>query len=305
MNETEFVLEPEPPFRLDLTVWTLRRRPENVVDGWHDATYRRMLPLAEGPVEVAVTQIAIPAQPQLQVRVVGAGDGTAMHAAVVTALQRLLGIGIDLSGFCRFAEHSAALRLMERRFRGMKPSRYATVFESLINGIACQQVTLTFGIRLLNRLAEAYGLRLRHSPVAAFPRPEDLAGANVERLRSLGFNRQKSRAIVEIARATCDGRWDAESLDAMPDDAALASLQQLHGVGRWTAEYVLLRGLGRLHIFPGDDVGFRNNLRRWLNVAGPLDYEDVQRIVAGWKPYAGLTYFHLLLDHLSEMGCLS
>jgi DNA-3-methyladenine glycosylase II len=43
-------------------------------------------------------------------------------------------------------------------------------------------------------------------------------------------------------------------------------------VGRWTAEYVLLRGLGRLAVFPGDDVGARNNLRRWLGQPVSLDY---------------------------------
>jgi DNA-3-methyladenine glycosylase II len=82
----------------------------------------------------------------------------------------------------------------------------------------------------------------------------------------------------------------------------LARLLELEGVGRWTAEYVLLRGLGRLHVFPGDDVGARNMLRRWLHRVKPFDYAGVRRTLGRWKPYAGLIYFHLLLHGLAEAG---
>ena len=81
-------------------------------------------------------------------------------------------------------------------------------------------------------------------------------------------------------------------------------LLELRGVGRWTAEYVLLRGLGRLHIFPGDDVGAQKRLARWLGRPGPMDYADVCRAVERWQPYAGLVYFHLLLDGLSRTDAI-
>ena len=61
----------------------------------------------------------------------------------------------------------------------------------------------------------------------------------------------------------------------------------------------------RLHIFPGDDVGARNNLRRRLHVAEPLDYEAVGRLVSPWQPFAGLLCLHLLLDSLAEAGYLA
>ena len=63
--------------------------------------------------------------------------------------------------------------------------------------------------------------------------------------------------------------------------------------------------MGRLNVFPGDDVGARNNLRRRLRVQEPLDYEDVGRLVGPWRPFAGLLYFHLLLDSLAEAGYLA
>ena len=77
--------------------------------------------------------------------------------AARAALARLLGPELDLSDFYRLAEGDPLLRTLAARFRGLKPPRFPTLFECVVNAIACQQLTLTVGIRLLNRLAEAHG----------------------------------------------------------------------------------------------------------------------------------------------------
>ena len=110
----------------------------------------------------------------------------------------------------------------------------------------------------------------------------------------------KARTIIEIARAIATGDLDLEALHRLDDDAAIERLTGLRGIGRWTAEYVLLRGLGRLHVFPGDDVGAQNKLKRLLGIDTPLSYEDVRTLVARWQPFAGVVYFHLLLDSLTR-----
>ena len=73
-------------------------------------------------------------------------------------------------------------------------------------------------------------------------------------------------------------------------------------MGRWSAEYTLLRGLGHIHVFPGDDVGARNNLQRWIGLQCSLDYDETKRVVRTWYPYAGLVYMHLLLQGLADRG---
>ena len=230
----------------------------------------------------------------------------AVRAAVTSALERLLGLHIDLTEFYQFATHDRRLGPLAQRFRGMKPPRFATVFEGVINAMACQQVTLTLGVRLLNRLAAACGAAFGEGDEAvhAFPRPADLAGLSPADLRQFGFSRQKGRAMIELAQSVAEGHLDLEALADLPDDEAVNRLCELRGVGRWTAEYVLLRGLGRTHVFPGDDVGARNNLRRWLRLTKPLDYQGVRRVLSRWDGYAGLVYFHLLLDRLAEAGHL-
>lgn len=304
MSSASFSLQPAPPFRLDLTVWCLRRRPDNVIDRWDGETYRRVEVLEGEPVDVAVRQVGKPEAPHLQVIAAGAPAALLTEQAVTAALRRLLGLEIDLTEFYRFADQDPKLGPLARRFRGLKPPRFLTVFEALVNGIACQQITLTQGIHLLNRLAERCSPSIPDGevPAHAFPRPEGLAGLAPEAMRKLGFSHQKARALTELSGAVAGHSLDLEALAALDDAGAVAELCRLRGVGRWTAEYVLLRGLGRVHLFPGDDVGARNNLQRWLGLTEPLNYEGVRRAVAPWRPYAGLVYFHLLTDRLAEAG---
>jgi DNA-3-methyladenine glycosylase II len=307
LRSITFDLKPIPPFRLDLTVWALRRRRDNAIDVWDGTTYRRVLVVGEVPLTVAVNQVERPDAPRLRVRVDGPTATSEVAPALIVALERLLGIRVDLAAFYHLAARDPHLGHLTERFRGVKPPRFPTSFEALLNAIACQQFTLTVGIRFLNRLAGAHGQAGPGTDpvIRALPGPADLAHLDPDVLRGLGFSHHKARALVEAGRATLDGTFDLEELANLDDIAAVARLRELRGVGRWTAEYVLLRGLGRIHVFPGDDVGARKNLHRFLGLASPLDYAGVHRAVAGWYPYAGLVYFHLLLDRLAALGYLS
>jgi DNA-3-methyladenine glycosylase II len=292
-----FQIEPVPPFRLDLTVQALRRRAVNAVDCFDGATYRRRLVVDQRPLGIEVVQVAPPQRPMLQVAVRGSNLPPSTRSVARSALTRLLGLDRRLDDFYGAVADDPGLGQLARLLCGLKPPRFPTVFEALINAFACQQVTLSLGIQLLNRLAAACARSQDRSGdrAYAFPAPDDLAGRKADELRALGFSRQKGEAVIELARAVARSRFDLDELESLDDAAAVARLRSLRGVGRWTAEYVLLRGLGRLHVFPGDDIGARNNLQRWLGILEPLDYDGVQRVLARWHPFQGLVYLHLLL----------
>jgi DNA-3-methyladenine glycosylase II len=303
-------LRPRAPFRLDATAWALRRRPDNAIDRWDGNAYSRTFAVPGGPVEVAVRETGTPLRPRLEIEIAIAsrGAGPKVAPVVLRMLRRMLGTDVDLGGFYALAAKDPLLAPLAERFRGIKPPCFPTVFETLVNAVACQQLSLAVGIRLLGRLAGLgeHTARAEREPKAvAFPTPQEVAAIRTTSLRHAGFSRQKSAAILAIAREAATGRLDPERFSALDDAAATDRLLELPGIGRWSAEYVLLRGLGRWHIFPGDDVGARNHLQRWLGLRRSLDYESVRRIVRRWHPYAGLVYFHLLLKHLGEEGRLA
>ena len=307
MSCTTIMVDPVPPFRLDLTVWALRRRAENIIDRWDGRTYSRAFVLNGKAVELEVTQIGTHTKPRLRVIATGPRLTRRGKRIVSTLVEQMLGTRIDLTKFYRLAAQQPELGDLVRRFRGLKPPRFPTVFESLLTAFACQQLSLALGVLLLNRLTESYGIAVEQmgGRIRAFPRPEDLSAEQPEALGKLGFSRQKARAIIELSLAVKEHRLDLEKFIELEGDALLEQLHGLRGVGRWSAEYVSLRGLGRLQVFPGDDVGAQNKLQRYLGLKKPPSYDTVRRRLAQWGDYAGLIYFHLLLHGLAEKGHLS
>jgi DNA-3-methyladenine glycosylase II len=299
-----FSLDPMPPFRLDLTAWTLRRRASNTIDRWDGEYYKRVLILENSPFEVAVRQSGSASEPRLDVTLIGSQRLPEAKTLVLAALERLLGLQIDLTEFYLRSATDTKLGPLVERFRGAKPPRLPGLFEALVNAIACQQMSLSLGIILLSRLAGKYGMAIETAggKACAFPRPKDLVNLEPNDLRELGFSVQKGRAIIALAHACTSGEYERETLESLDNASIVDRLLTLRGIGRWSAEYVLLRGFGRLDVYPGDDVGARNNLKRWLGLRKPLDYDGVRRITNRWQPYAGLVYFHMLLDRLAPAG---
>lgn len=305
-----FTLHPIPPFRLDLTVWALRRRPENFLDRWDGEFYRRALVLSEhtssNPIEIVAMQTGSPERPALRVEAHAPHLSHELESALRSTIERMLGLNTDLRAFYAFAAKQKHLGALIVSFTGVKPPRYPTTFEALLNAISCQQVSLGVGIMLLNRVVGHFG---RPAPsddlLRACPQPSDIAKLSTGALRALGYSASKERAILELSRSIASGELELESLRDLDDDAALARFTSLRGIGRWSAEYALLRGMGRLNIFPGDDVGGWNNLQKHLRLRARPDYAKTRKLLAPWKNYAGLIYFHFLLDGLRSRGLLT
>jgi DNA-3-methyladenine glycosylase II len=297
-----------PPFRLDLTVWALRRMPHNSIDRWNGNVYTRAFVLDQTPIKVEVYQQGTITKPVLSVvvssrKVISDVD---MKSAISSRLEKMLGIRMDVREFYALTAGDRRLKPLTDQFMGVKPPRFQTVFEALVNAFACQQLSLNVGITLLNRLTEKYGKAFVQNgkTIHAFPEPEDLGRATHADLRKLGFSHQKGEAIVEVTRDILEEKVNVESLEAMNDNDAFDFLLTLKGIGRWSAEYVLLRGLGRINIIPADDVGAQNKLQQFLRLKNTPDYERIKRITLRWKPYAGFLYFHFLLKRLAEKGYL-
>jgi DNA-3-methyladenine glycosylase II len=298
-----FVLRPHAPFRLDLTVWALRRRSRNRIDAW-DGTYRRALVVGGRALTVQVATNGDLSAPVLTVSVLTPGPFPPdVVASVQSQVVRLLGTNVDLTKFYDFAEADPPVGPLISRLVGLHPPRFPTLFEAIANAIANQQLSLEVGIELLNRFAERFGARpVGEHGLVAFPEPETVLEAQAADLRDLGFSTRKSDYLRDSAHAIVTGAIDTERLVSSDRTTATQLLLTLRGIGRWSAEYVLLRGLGRLDVFPADDVGARNKLQRLMNLARAPSRDQIVETMERWNPYAGMIYFHLLLDGLAERG---
>ena len=151
-----------------------------------------------------------------------------------------------------------------------------------------QQITVAFASKCKRGLAERYGERFTVSgdEYLLFPKPQVVASLQEADLLELQFSRQKARYLLNLARQIVSGEFDVEALWSLAADEALRQLQALVGIGRWTAEYVLLRGLGYADSIPAGDVA----LQRAIGGAyyGRIATESEVRLLAErWAPWRG------------------
>lgn len=305
MDYIELTIRPLPPFRLDLTAWALKRRPVNTIDKFDGRVYSRILLLSGKPVEINAVQIGPSRKPLLRVVAHGARLPQEAEVAMKRTVVDMLGLNVDLTEFYALSSKHPKLGALVEKFRGLKPTRFPSIFETLANAIACQQVSLNVGLLLLSRLTHEYGKGLDAAENKAFPAPEKISHSNIQKLRAMGFSRQKATYLRDLSQSVSNGSVALEKVAAMDDEEAITYLMSIRGIGRWSAEYTLLRGLGRLGIFPGDDVGGQNSLGTWMGTREKMSYERVQELLGKWGDFRGLIYFHLLLHGIEKSGELA
>ena len=299
-EEAVLYILPAQPFRLDLTVWALRRRKENSYDTWVNGVYKRILVIHGNPVLIKIKQTAPAPCPKLELTLKGCKSNDCTTALQI--IEQTLGVKRNLAAFYRQTEKDENLSPLFKDLKGLKPPRFPSLFEAIVNGICCQQLSLTVGIILLSRLSQNYGRAIENEVQKSFPEPDSLAKSSILELRQLGLSRQKARAIIALSNEFLSNPVEFEDLEKLDNETVIARLMKYRGVGRWTAEYVLLRGLGRLESFPGDDKGAGKNLKERLGINRPLSYHEVKSIVSRWHPFEGFVYFHFVIQKLRERG---
>jgi DNA-3-methyladenine glycosylase II len=282
------------PYRLDLTVSALRRMASNLVDVYTpDGRYLRALGGFTAPVIVSVTQ---PRPDALAVSIHGSAGET---EGVLASVSRILGTERDLSDFERQAGTIPWLAPLARRMRGLKPPRYPTLFEACASAIVFQQLSLYAASAIMRRLILALGTTVAFEgvPLAVFPSVQVFLGADDAVLAAAGLSAGKLATLQRVAEAIASGVLSEEMLEARSSTDAAAVLRAIKGIGPWTAAVILLRGLGRLDVFPGNDSSVAANLAL---VAGERVHAGP--IVDTLGSQRGMLYFCLLLARLEARG---
>ncbi|MBL0311598.1 MAG: DNA-3-methyladenine glycosylase 2 family protein [Holophagaceae bacterium] len=283
------------PYRLDLTVSVLRRLSTNIVDVLTpQGHYVRALGGFDNPIIVRVEQ-------QRLATLTATIEGQiADHPRALTILRRMLGVDRELSYFDHAATSIPWLGPLALRMRGVKPPRYPSLWEACVNAIVFQQVSLVAASSILRRLILALGTPIKCGDLVLwkFPGIESFTDAGDDVLRAAGLSTNKLAALRRVADALLSGRFDEAALEERPSPDAAALLCQIKGIGPWTATVILLRGLGRLDVFPMNDSSVARNLTA---VAGPVPL-DIDQVLSALGAQRGMLYYHLLLARLEARG---
>lgn len=133
-----------------------------------------------------------------------------------------------------------------------------------------------------------------------FPTVDRFQKASDDVLRAAGLSAAKLSALRRVADAIRSGILDEAALESLPSPDAATLLRRIKGIGPWTATVILLRGLGRLDVFPMNDSSVVRNLA-FVAESVPA---DIDRVLTRLGPQRGMLYYHLLLSRLDARGDL-
>lgn len=280
----EIYLPATQPFRFDLALQYLTRSQDEVLDVVHGNVYRRALPGPNGPVLIEV----VAADDGVTARVLA---GRLPEEGLAGQVRRQFQLDYDRT---QLPAYDPFAGLLVKSFHGLPVVQTAMPFEAITWAILGQQINIAFAYKLKRRFVENYGEQIVHDGHThyLFPTPEKVAGINGDELREIQFSRQKIRYTIGVAQAIVDGELDFEEVRQHDDEEALALLTAHTGIGRWTAEYVLMRGLGRRDVIPAGDMGLRSAVGVYQGLPGNASELAVRELAENWRPYRGDIAFH-------------
>ena len=170
------------------------------------------------------------------------------------------------------------------------PESSGSHFDAVCRSIVFQQLSGKAAGTIHGRFQGLYGGRT--------PLPAELTQTSDERLRAIGLSRQKSAYLKDLAARVAAGALPIETLHELSDDEIIAALTQVKGIGRWTAQMLLMFRLGRLDVLPDLDLGIQKGIQKAYKLRKLPSPERVKKIGAKWAPYRTVACWYLwrLLD---------
>jgi DNA-3-methyladenine glycosylase II len=301
-------LEENVGFRVDLdelvdipaSLELFRRFGDDLLDRWDGATLTRTLRVRNAVIPYAATNVGSVEAPALLVRTLSPHDDEVVKTAIRATFLP------PPASYPALLLADPVIATLDTRFPGLRTVRQFDLFAALIRCVSAQQVNLRWATTTRRRLAEAFGDRHLLDGHAIYSlNPARIARVSVAELRALQFTTRKAEYIMAIAEAIASKTLDLPTLATLPDDEVIARLTAIRGVGRWTAEWILARTLGRPAVVAGD-LGMRKAVGRYyldLPPKAPLpSEEETRRAVAHWGDAANLAQTLLLAGVTSSDG---
>ncbi len=274
----------------------LSRNGDDYLDRWDGKRWVRTLPSGPRNLPFVCRWRGTVNEPRLEVQAREAGDLAEVREAVGRSFL------LPGRGFGTLLKKDPVLARLNKKFPGIRQVRQFDLFYGLLRTISAQQINLRWAATLRRRLAEAYGERLVvGDDFVYFLRPEVLAGARMQDLRKLQFSTHKSESILAVAEALAGGGLSQEKLAALSDDEAMQALTALRGIGPWSAEWILVRCLGRSRIVAGD-LGVKKAVAKSYLGKETAGEQEVRRAAAHWGTQA--TTAQAILLHAYVMKAL-
>lgn len=263
------------------------RDPHSLSERLDDLCFHAATRLDGRPILLRL-DFATPGMAALDLSPIPAGP---LRAEAAARVARLLGLAQDAEGFARLAKKLGLGRLVAGR-ESLRLVQTLQPWDSLLWAILGQQINLPFAFRLRRTLTELAGEPVGDGLLAP-PTPAAVASLSEDTLRARQFSGQKIRYLRETAGLVAAGSLDLEKLAAGSATRAEQALREVRGLGPWTVNYLMMRGLGFADCTPYGDTGLTSGLQKLLSLDLRPDVDATRRLMLPFSPHRSLATAHL------------
>jgi DNA-3-methyladenine glycosylase II len=291
-------LRPVPPYDFGLSAHIFSEG-DRQIRAFNSGRFWQLLRTGDSLVHISIASESATDNPLLAMELSSVDElGKDQKTSITGQVRSMLNLDLDLGPFYELAITDPILSDLTVRLRGLKPPRTPSVYEALIDSIIEQQISLTMARILQNRLVRRFGdtLEIDGTSYFIFPSPQKLAYLPAQELREVGVSWKKAEYIRDVSRMTVEGALDLEGLKGREEtESIIDELTSVRGIGRWTAELVIIRGMGRFEVIPADDLGIRRIVSHYYFDDGKVSVEDIRSLAEGWGGWRGMASYYLIV----------
>jgi DNA-3-methyladenine glycosylase II len=292
----DFNIGPKAPYDFRLVASLYSKFSTQCVDYYAEGKYQRVLKVANKLCLATVTSLDSITKPKLRVNLTSPPPDVKEFKAQI---EWILGTDEDTNGFYAIGQKDQKFAALIKDLYGLHAPRTPTVYEALIIAISEQQIALPFALVLRQRMTEKFSdfVEVDGKKYFAFPEPEALAKAKVEQFRAMKFSTKKAEYIIDISQKVASGKLDLEKMRDWEIAKTMEVLTEIRGIGPWSVEYMMVRGMARHDALPATDIGLRNGLTRYLGKTEKVSEKEVREFLEPFGKYKGLAAYYLIYSY--------
>jgi len=216
----------------------------------------------------------------------------------------IFNLDFNLKFFYDEVKNDKIMSKLTKMLFGLKTPTTPTIFEALVDSIVEQQISLKAAHSIERKIVKKFGsaLNIERRVYYAHPTPEQLNNASSDELRECGLSFRKVEYIKDISKLIVERKLDLEKFKEYENiNEIIDELCKIRGIGKWTAELTVIRGLNGFNSFPADDIGIRRVISHYYCNDKRISAFDARKIAKKWGKWKGLAAFYLIIAEIQDI----
>jgi DNA-3-methyladenine glycosylase II len=296
-------INPKSPFNFELSA-KIFSSGDPQIQRYEKGSYWQLIWLNSKLVLITVRSLGSVDKPELSVSIKPDNELNKKDSELARKiLTSIFNLDFDLKYFYNDMFEDRIMSKLTLKLCGLNSPTTPTFFEAIVSSIIEQQISLKAARSIETKMIKEFGnmLQLDYETYYSFPTPETISNLEKEDLRGSGLSFRKAEYVIGLSKKIEENKLNLNELKNKNTSEIINELLKIRGIGVWTAELAVIRGLHRFVALPADDIGLRRVVSHYYNNDKPVSADELRRIAKGWGKWSGLVAFYLVVADIMSI----